>query len=111
MSWLRVAVRLTLVVLLTTTVFLILVTGSLLTIHWPRTRVRWRGFIFKSWSRSLLAIMGVDVETVGQPPELPFFLVANHLSYIDIPVQLQGGPDKESHHSAGTAVKGRCRDP
>ena len=86
MSWLRVGVRLVLVVLLTTTCFLLLVTGSLLTIPWPRTRVRWRGFIFKNWSRLLLAVLGVDVETVGEPPDLPFFLVANHLSYVDIPV-------------------------
>ncbi len=86
MSRLRVGVRLLLVVLLTTTCFLLLVIGSLLASPWPRARVRWRGFVFKTWSRFLLAILGIDVETVGDPPDLPFFLVANHLSYIDIPV-------------------------
>jgi len=43
-------------------------------------------FIFRSWSLCVLPVLGVRVEVEGTPPEPPFLLVTNHLSYIDIPV-------------------------
>jgi len=42
--------------------------------------------IFRAWSRGVLRILNARVEVVGTPPEAPFFLVSNHLSYIDIAV-------------------------
>lgn len=45
---------------------------------------RWRAFIFKRWSRVLLWVLNVRVSSTGQAPLPPFFLVCNHLSYIDI---------------------------
>jgi 1-acyl-sn-glycerol-3-phosphate acyltransferase len=36
------------------------------------------------WTRTLLTIFGVRIHSVGKPPTPPFFLVANHLSYLDI---------------------------
>lgn len=49
-----------------------------------RTRRQFRKLIFVGWSRSLAAIVGMHIHVEGKPPEPPFFLVANHLSYIDI---------------------------
>lgn len=43
-------------------------------------------FIFRSWSRCVLPVLGVEVEVEGTPPKPPFLLVTNHLSYVDIPV-------------------------
>lgn len=86
MSWLRVGARLTLVMLLTVVASLLLLLGRLLTLAWPRAWVRWRAFVFRGWSRRLLAILGVEVDAVGRAPDLPFFLVSNHLGYLDIPV-------------------------
>ena len=41
----------------------------------------------KVWSQQLLARMGVDLRVVGQPPVTgPVMLVANHISWLDIPV-------------------------
>jgi 1-acyl-sn-glycerol-3-phosphate acyltransferase len=37
-----------------------------------------------AWGRALAAIMGMRVTTIGEQPQAPFFLVSNHLSYVDI---------------------------
>ena len=45
----------------------------------------WRQIIFRTWARSFVKISGMKIEIIGTPPKLPFFLVSNHLSYVDIP--------------------------
>ena len=47
---------------------------------------QWSGWIFRTWSRAILRIMGARVEVAGPPPDAPFFMVSNHLSYVDIAV-------------------------
>lgn len=47
-------------------------------------RRRLRKFILTSWARSLAFCVGMRIVVEGQPPQPPFFLVANHLSYVDI---------------------------
>lgn len=45
------------------------------------------------WGRGTARVLGVRIRTAGTPPAAPFFLVANHLSYLDIVVlysRLQG---------------------
>ncbi len=37
-----------------------------------------------AWAKTLAKIMNMKVHVKGQPPKSPFFLVSNHLSYIDI---------------------------
>lgn len=46
----------------------------------------WRNRCLKFWGKYSMKCLGVNVEIEGKPPEPPFFLVSNHLSYIDIPV-------------------------
>ena len=84
MQWFRVGVRLVSIAPITIVASALLVGGRLLLLPWPQRWVRFRATIFRGWSRLMLRVLGVEVETVGQPPELPFFLVANHLSYVDI---------------------------
>ena len=50
--------------------------------------LRSHGWIVATWARSVLWILGVRLEVRGPCPLPPFFLVSNHLSYMDIPVML-----------------------
>jgi 1-acyl-sn-glycerol-3-phosphate acyltransferase len=40
----------------------------------------------QSWSLKMLAVLGVRLELHGQPADAPVLLVANHISWLDIPV-------------------------
>jgi 1-acyl-sn-glycerol-3-phosphate acyltransferase len=92
-KWLRASLKIGLISLWTLGIEAALYLGILFTIPSPRLAARWRSFIFKSWSRGLLLITGVRRHAVGKPPEAPFLLVSNHLSYVDIAVlgSLVGG--------------------
>jgi 1-acyl-sn-glycerol-3-phosphate acyltransferase len=51
---------------------------------WPARHLQWRSFIFRTWSRGFARILHMRISVRGQPPQAPFLLVTNHLSYIDI---------------------------
>lgn len=45
---------------------------------------RWRSLIFHKWAQATAAILGLKIAVQGTPPALPFLLVSNHLSYVDV---------------------------
>jgi 1-acyl-sn-glycerol-3-phosphate acyltransferase len=47
-------------------------------------KVYWRQLAFRYWTRSFVWISGMDIELIGEPPKPPFFLVTNHVGYVDI---------------------------
>jgi 1-acyl-sn-glycerol-3-phosphate acyltransferase len=49
-------------------------------------KIYWRQLILGWWAASFVRIANCDIEIIGTPPKAPFFLVANHLGYFDIPV-------------------------
>ncbi|HEY7027992.1 MAG TPA: lysophospholipid acyltransferase family protein [Gemmatimonadales bacterium] len=55
-----------------------------LTLGIARQRRVVRRRVFQTWARGVERILGVRVDPVGLPPEAPFLLVANHLSYLDV---------------------------
>lgn len=64
--------------------YLLALSAAILLAPWPRPRVKVQGFAFRLWSRGLCRVFGVRVHVAGPPPRPPFFLVSNHLSYLDI---------------------------
>ncbi|SMO70867.1 lysophospholipid acyltransferase family protein [Gracilimonas mengyeensis] len=44
----------------------------------------WRNQFMRSWSRGVAIIFNMKMTVKGTPPQSPFFLVSNHLSYLDI---------------------------
>jgi len=48
-------------------------------------KLYWRQLCFRAWARGFALISGMKIEVIGDIPKPPFFLVCNHLSYMDIP--------------------------
>lgn len=59
-----------------------------LSVHLPSAAAHlgrgYRRWAFRAWCRTCLRLADVRLIRTGRPPEPPFFLVANHLSYLDI---------------------------
>jgi len=49
-----------------------------------RDKRRWRQKIFGAWTSSFVRVSKMKIEVNGTPPSPPFFLVSNHLSYVDM---------------------------
>lgn len=64
--------------------YLVWLPVALLSLASSRATQRWNGLMIRIWSRGLLRAMGFEIEVRGVPPRKPFFLVCNHLSYVDI---------------------------
>lgn len=52
----------------------------------PKPKRAWRNFIFRNWAKTIVALLGIKITTNPILPATPFFLVSNHLSYLDVVV-------------------------
>jgi len=76
--------RLVFIFLITGILYAFWILGVILSIGFPRHRCVLRRTIIQTWGRMVTVVIGMRVITIGSPPQPPFFLVANHLSYIDV---------------------------
>jgi len=80
----RAAIRLILLITATIVAQTIWIAGRAVLPRFGKAR-RWlRKFVMTFWGTALAIILGMRIRIEGVPPRPPFFLVANHLSYIDI---------------------------
>lgn len=84
MKTFRAVLRVVLIALGTLVLYLIWLPGKLADRWRTRWGRAWRLFIFRHWSRWMALVMGMKMTVQGRPPRAPFFLVTNHLSYMDI---------------------------
>lgn len=82
--------------------------GALVSFPSRRLARRWNARAMRAWSRGLLIVLGVRLVSRGRPPAAPAFIVANHLSWLDILVLgAHLGPTFVSKHEiAGWPVLG-----
>jgi 1-acyl-sn-glycerol-3-phosphate acyltransferase len=62
----------------------LLFVGRLVLFPFRHLKRGWRAWVVTRWARGTATVVGMRVEVIGSPPKPPFFLVANHLSYVDI---------------------------
>lgn len=48
------------------------------------SHIRIRTFLLKIWGKCTCYIIGMKLKVEGEAPKAPFFLVSNHLSYLDV---------------------------
>ncbi|MDR9418271.1 lysophospholipid acyltransferase family protein [Gracilimonas sp.] len=84
MSKIRGYFKLVLLLVYTLTTFGIYWVGLLIPKLLSRPYEPWRNLFMQTWAEGVAFIFNMEVEVEGRPPEAPFFLVSNHLSYLDI---------------------------
>ncbi len=80
----RAMIRLIFLISVTVVLQTVWVMGKAMAPRHGNARRGLRKFIMTLWGRSLSLILGMRIRIKGVPPRPPFFLVANHLSYVDI---------------------------
>ncbi len=84
MKHLRASIRALAFCVVTGAFYALLVAGALLIAPFKQAARAWRNFIFRTWAKAVAAVIGMKLKVCGTPPAAPFFLVSNHLSYVDI---------------------------
>lgn len=84
MASLRMIYRFLLFVLVSSLYYVGLIGGQVLWMRSKAQRLAWRKVCLNGWARAVNIVLKARVVTSGPIPQAPFFLVSNHLSYIDI---------------------------
>lgn len=54
--------------------------GSVIGVNYEKLR----GYLLRSWGKVCCKIIGIKLQVNNEPPDPPFLIVSNHLSYIDV---------------------------
>ena len=80
-GWLRAQVRVFLIFFILALTYFLILFRRLLP---PVAGWRWRKIVFRFWARASAAVLGMRISVRGTPPESPYVIISNHLSYVDI---------------------------
>jgi 1-acyl-sn-glycerol-3-phosphate acyltransferase len=80
---LRLIARLIALALLTAAMYGVRLASMPFTLPFPNTDRRWRRCLFRHWARWTVGVFGMRITVNRVPPRPPFFLVMNHLTYLD----------------------------
>ena len=83
MQTVRALLKLFIFLVITKYYYLKIVVGYLF-IPFGLNRFKWSSEGRKQWGRAITRLMGIKTTVIGTPPDPPFFLVSNHLSYSDV---------------------------
>lgn len=84
MPVIRATIRILFFSLTTILLYAIYISGLSVLYIVKRTPEEWKNRMVRIWARTTATIIGMDLNIKGTPPEAPFFLVSNHLGYLDI---------------------------
>lgn len=83
---LRAYVRILSIVVFTVALFIPFFTSLALKPFIGRAFYPWQRWVHRFWGQGMCSILDVRVHRRGNKPKRPYFMVANHLSWVDIPV-------------------------
>jgi len=86
MSYLRATYRAVALCAVTAAMWALMIAGLPASIAFGAAQSKWRRFCFRAWARAAARVMNLKISASGPIPEAPFFLVSNHLSYVDVVV-------------------------
>jgi 1-acyl-sn-glycerol-3-phosphate acyltransferase len=81
LGWLRATSRILLLVSVLALTYLLILFRCFLS---PGAGWRWRKIVFRFWARASASVLGMRISVRGTPPESPYVIISNHLSYVDI---------------------------
>jgi len=81
---LRAVSRVVALCMITACIYLLRLAGGAVVFFSATASRKWRSAILRTWARAVARIAGMRISPQGAPPQGAFFLVSNHLSYMDV---------------------------
>ena len=84
MQTIRCLLRLPMLILLMLSTYIVVLLARICLFRFPRAWVWMRKILFRIWGQCAARIVGMQIDVERLRPQAPYFLVGNHLSYLDI---------------------------